>query len=77
MQAQQIAITLKTQVLDRIYAQYGVKAVDLQRAIAHYKLDNDPDVESIKKAKITSKTVSRALKLLKELQIKIDLKRVS
>jgi hypothetical protein len=50
MQAQQIAITLKTQVLDRIYAQYGVKAVDLQRAIAHYKLDNDPDVESIKKA---------------------------
>ena len=50
MQAQQIAITLKTQVLDRIQAQYGIKAVDLQRAINHFKLDSDPDVESIKKA---------------------------
>ena len=50
MQAQQIAITLNTQVLDRIQAQYGIKAVDLQRAINHFKLDSDPDVESIKKA---------------------------
>ena len=50
MQAQQIVITLRTQVLDRIQAQYGIKAVDLQRAIKHFNLDSDPDVESIKKA---------------------------
>jgi hypothetical protein len=35
--------------MDRIYAQYGLKQIDLHRAVTHFKLDKDPDVESIKK----------------------------
>jgi hypothetical protein len=39
----------RTKVLDTIFMKYQMKAVDLQRAIDHYDLEKDPDVESIKK----------------------------
>ena len=43
-------ITMKTQILDSIFIKYGLKAIDLTRSVKEFDLDNDPDVESIKKA---------------------------
>jgi flagellar biosynthesis/type III secretory pathway protein FliH len=47
---QQIMVTNRTRVLDTIFMKHGLKAVDLARAVEHYNLEHDPDVESIKKA---------------------------
>lgn len=41
---------MKTQMLDKIYITYGLKAIDLARAVKNFDLDNDPDVQSIKKS---------------------------
>lgn len=50
MQAQQLAITMKTQVSDQILIKYGLKPIDVNRAVAHFKLDEDKDIISIKSA---------------------------
>lgn len=43
-------VILMTQVLDQIYVKHGMKSIDINRAVAHFKLDEDPTIEGIKKA---------------------------
>jgi hypothetical protein len=42
---------MRTEVDDRIFAQYGLRSVDLRRAVAHFNLDDDPDIENIRTSK--------------------------
>lgn len=37
-------ITMKTQILDRIFIKHGLRAIDLTRSVKDFDLENDPDV---------------------------------
>lgn len=43
-------VTMKTQILDKIFIKSGLRAIDLTRSVKEFNLENDPDVEGIKKA---------------------------
>ena len=43
-------VTMKTQILDKIFLKHGLRAIDLTRSVKEFNLENDPDVEGIKKA---------------------------
>ena len=46
-QAQQIAMILRTKVMDELYMKYSVKLGDLQHAIKKFDLDNDEECKTV------------------------------
>jgi hypothetical protein len=42
-------ITMKTKIEDSIFIKYGLKAIDIQRQVQLYNLENHPEVWSVLK----------------------------